>query len=160
MPQFLAAFEHLGRPLCEQVDPPAPIALGDSADRRGAGTACGAAYRHVSPSILSGDGGWAGLDKEVAGRLERPWNSRRRSRFAGVTFWSARTSQGLAADIDRMIRYYLQKLGKKRVLLIGYSQGADVLTFRGQSIVRLDSSGHRTGRAHGHVGARVVRNFT
>jgi len=28
-----------------------------------------------------------------------------------------------------MIRYYLAHLAKKRVLLIGYSQGADVLPF-------------------------------
>ena len=28
-----------------------------------------------------------------------------------------------------MIRYYLSRFGKKNVLLIGYSQGADVLPF-------------------------------
>ena len=44
-------------------------------------------------------------------------------------FWSARTPDGLAADLDRMIRYYAAHLNKKRVLLIGYSQGADVLPF-------------------------------
>ena len=44
-------------------------------------------------------------------------------------FWTARTPEGLAADTDRMIRYYLAHFGKKRVLLIGYSQGADVLPF-------------------------------
>ena len=78
--------------------------------------------------ILSGDGGWAGLDKDVAGALS----------VAGIPvvgldslryFWSPRTPAGLAADIDRMIRYYLPHLGKQRVLLIGYSQGADVLPF-------------------------------
>jgi type IV secretory pathway VirJ component len=44
-------------------------------------------------------------------------------------YWTARTPQGVAADTDRMIRYYLSHFGKKRVLLIGYSQGADVLPF-------------------------------
>ena len=44
-------------------------------------------------------------------------------------FWSARTPEGLASDLDRMIRYYLTQLGKQRVILIGYSQGADVLPF-------------------------------
>ena len=44
-------------------------------------------------------------------------------------YWTARTPEGLAADTDRMIRYYLARLGKKRALLIGYSQGADVLPF-------------------------------
>lgn len=78
--------------------------------------------------ILSGDGGWAGLDKDVAAALSA----------AGIPvigldslryFWGARTPAGLATDIDRMTRYYLSKLGKQRVLLIGYSQGADVLPF-------------------------------
>jgi len=78
--------------------------------------------------ILSGDGGWAGLDKDVAGALSA----------AGIPvigldslryFWSPRTPAGLAADIERLTRYYLAELGKRRVLLIGYSQGADVLPF-------------------------------
>jgi type IV secretory pathway VirJ component len=44
-------------------------------------------------------------------------------------YWTKRTPDGLAADADRMIRYYLAHFGKKRALLIGYSQGADVLPF-------------------------------
>ncbi len=78
--------------------------------------------------MLSGDGGWAGLDKDVAAALVA----------AGIPvvgldslryFWGARTPQGLADDLDRMIRFYLARFGKKRVLLVGYSQGADVLPF-------------------------------
>jgi type IV secretory pathway VirJ component len=78
--------------------------------------------------IMSGDGGWAGLDRDIAAALSAKgifvvgWDSLR-------YYWSARTPDGLAADTDRMIRYYLSHLGKKRVLLIGYSQGADVLPF-------------------------------
>ncbi len=78
--------------------------------------------------LLSGDGGWAGLDKEVAGAL-----AAKGIFVAGVDslryFWSARTPAGLAADLDRMIDYYTAKLGKHKVLLVGYSQGADVLPF-------------------------------
>ncbi len=78
--------------------------------------------------IMSGDGGWAGLDKEVAHAL-----SARGIPVVGLDslryFWTARTPDGLAADTDQMIRYYLAHLDKKRVLLIGYSQGADVLPF-------------------------------
>ena len=78
--------------------------------------------------ILSGDGGWAGLDKEVAQALAEHGIP-----VAGLDslryFWSARTPQGLAGDLDRMIRYYIAHFGKQRVLLIGYSQGADVLPF-------------------------------
>jgi type IV secretory pathway VirJ component len=78
--------------------------------------------------LLSGDGGWAGLDKEVAGAL-----AARGIPVAGIDslryFWHARTPQGLAQDIDRTLRYYAFQWKKKRAFLIGYSQGADVLPF-------------------------------
>jgi len=78
--------------------------------------------------LLSGDGGWAGLDKEVAGALSK----------AGVPvvgvdslryFWTSRTPASTAADIDRLVRFYSARWKKSRALLIGYSQGADVLPF-------------------------------
>ncbi len=78
--------------------------------------------------IMSGDGGWAGLDQDVAAALTAqgiPVVGLDSLRY----YWTARTPEGLAADTDRMIRYYLSRLGKRRVLLIGYSQGADVLPF-------------------------------
>ena len=78
--------------------------------------------------IMSGDGGWAGLDQDVAAAL-----SAKGIPVVGLDslryYWTARTPDGLAADTDRMIRYYLGHFGKQRVLLIGYSQGADVLPF-------------------------------
>jgi type IV secretory pathway VirJ component len=78
--------------------------------------------------IMSGDGGWAGLDQDVAAAL-----SAKGIAVVGLDslryYWTARTPEGLAADTDRMIRYYLAHFGKQRVLLIGYSQGADVLPF-------------------------------
>ncbi|MGH8460389.1 MAG: AcvB/VirJ family lysyl-phosphatidylglycerol hydrolase [Stenotrophobium sp.] len=78
--------------------------------------------------ILSGDGGWAGLDKDVAAAL-----SQKGIAIVGVDslryFWGARTPLGTAADIDRIVRYYAAHWNKKQVLLIGYSQGADVLPF-------------------------------
>lgn len=76
--------------------------------------------------FASGDGGWAGLDKQVAGALAQ----------AGIPvvgldslryFWTARTPQGLAVDLDRIVRYYARRWGRNRVILIGFSQGADVL---------------------------------
>lgn len=78
--------------------------------------------------IISGDGGWAGLDKEVGAALVAKGVP-----VIGVDslryFWSARTPEGTAADLDRIIRYYAAQLNKKRVVLVGYSQGADVLPF-------------------------------
>lgn len=78
--------------------------------------------------IMSGDGGWAGLDQDVAAAL-----SAKGIPVVGLDslryYWTARTPDGLAADTDRMIRYYVAHFGKQHVLLIGYSQGADVLPF-------------------------------
>ncbi len=89
--------------------------------------------------LMSGDGGWAGLDQEIAGALS----------VAGIPvvgldslryYWTPRTPDGLAADTDRMIRYYSNRFNKKRVLLVGYSQGADVLPF---AVNRLPAASRR-----------------
>lgn len=78
--------------------------------------------------LLSGDGGWAGIDKELGRALAQQGIA-----VAGLDslryFWSARTPSGLAADLDRIVRYYAARWHRPRALLIGYSQGADVLPF-------------------------------
>jgi type IV secretory pathway VirJ component len=78
--------------------------------------------------MLSGDGGWAGLDQGVAAELNA-----RGIPVVGLDslryFWTARTPAGIGADLDRVIRYYLPHFAKHRAILIGYSQGADVLPF-------------------------------
>ncbi|MDB5986107.1 MAG: virulence factor family protein [Nevskia sp.] len=78
--------------------------------------------------LMSGDGGWAGLDQAVAGALAAqgiPVVGLDSLRY----YWSPRTPDGVAKDVDKIIRYYLGKYDKQRVLLVGYSQGADVLPF-------------------------------
>jgi type IV secretory pathway VirJ component len=78
--------------------------------------------------MLSGDGGWAGLDEGVAAEI-----TARGIPVVGLDslryFWTARTPAGMGADLDRLIRHYLPFYGKHRAILIGYSQGADVLPF-------------------------------
>lgn len=78
--------------------------------------------------LISGDGGWAGIDKELAAAL-----SKQGMPVVGVDslryFWKQRTPESTAADVDRLVRYYLNAWKKKSVLLIGYSQGADVMPF-------------------------------
>ena len=86
------------------------------------------AAKDVLAIMLSGDGGWAGLDREVARELNARsvpvvgWDSLR-------YFWDARTPDGAARDLDRVIRHYTQAWHKSRILLIGYSQGADTMPF-------------------------------
>jgi type IV secretory pathway VirJ component len=78
--------------------------------------------------ILSGDGGWAGIDKDVAGALAAKgipvvgWNSLQ-------YFWTARKPDAAAKDLERILRHYLAVWDKSEVLLVGYSFGADVLPF-------------------------------
>lgn len=76
--------------------------------------------------MASGDGGWASFDRKVAARLAR----------AGIPvvgldslryFWSRRTPQGFAVDLDRIARHYAAQWRRPRVVLVGFSQGADVL---------------------------------
>lgn len=78
--------------------------------------------------ILSGDGGWASLDREVGDALA--------AAGVGVVglnslsyFWTKRTPDGTAADVVRVIRHYADAWRAPRVLLVGYSRGADVLPF-------------------------------
>src|SRR6185437_14540758 len=74
--------------------------------------------------LVSGDGGWAGIDKEVAGAL-----AEKGIPVAGIDslryFWSPRTPAGMAKDLDRILRYYSSEWHRKHALVIGYSQGAD-----------------------------------
>ena len=78
--------------------------------------------------LVSGDGGWAGLDKEVAAGLVA-----RGIPVVGLDslryFWKARTPESFAADLDQVLNFYSDHWGKQRAIVIGYSQGADVLPF-------------------------------
>ncbi len=78
--------------------------------------------------LLTGDGGWAGLDQELAARLAAdgvPTVGLNSLKY----FWTERTPDETARDIARIMRHYLAAWHKQRVLLVGYSFGADVLPF-------------------------------
>jgi len=78
--------------------------------------------------FISGDGGWAGLDERVAAAV-----AARGIPVVGLDslryFWKARTPESAAADVDRVLHYYLAHWKKHRAILVGYSQGANVLPF-------------------------------
>jgi type IV secretory pathway VirJ component len=124
MPQFLSAYDELSNTAVPReassgtelgnlplVEVPASKPDGDS-----------------MAVILTGDGGWAGLDRALAADL-----ASRGIPVAGLStlqyFWKARTPEQTGTDLDRVIRHYLQKWHKSHVLVIGYSMGADVLPF-------------------------------
>jgi type IV secretory pathway VirJ component len=78
--------------------------------------------------ILSGDGGWAGVDKQMAASL-----AERGLPVVGLDSPSylatKRTPDGAATDLARLLKHYLAQWHKGRVLLIGYSHGADLAPF-------------------------------
>lgn len=76
--------------------------------------------------FLSGDGGWAELDKGVTAELVTHgistvgWDSL-------SYYWKPRQPAEVANDLTRVLRHYLELWHKQRIILIGYSFGADVL---------------------------------
>ncbi len=122
MPQFKKVFAELSR----QYNKPRPVAARIAnlpvhevrADKPGRTIAV----------LYSGDGGWAGLDRELAATLARNGVS-----VIGVDslqyFWTARDPEGAALDLKRLLDYYQEIWQFDRVLLVGYSMGADVLPY-------------------------------
>lgn len=78
--------------------------------------------------FLTGDGGWAQLDKELAQHF-----SAQGINVLGFDslsyFWRKRTPEETAAEISALITSYQNKWQKKHLVLLGYSFGADVLPY-------------------------------
>jgi type IV secretory pathway VirJ component len=78
--------------------------------------------------ILTGDGGWADIDKSLAAGLAGAgvpvvgWSSL-------SYYWTPRTPEAASRDLARIIEHYSAAWKKERVLLVGYSFGADALPF-------------------------------
>lgn len=130
LPQLLASYDSLsGRarasddvardladlPLTEVIPAGAPV--------RGPG-----ADANAFALLLTGDGGWAGLDKDVSAALAAqhiPVVALNSLRY----YWKRRSPEEAAADAARIIEHYSRRLSRSRVVLMGYSFGADVLPF-------------------------------
>jgi type IV secretory pathway VirJ component len=78
--------------------------------------------------MLSGDGGWRSIDQHVTDPL----------RAAGIPvvgfltppyFEERRTPEESACALERVIRHYSTAWHRGKVVLLGYSRGADVLPF-------------------------------
>jgi type IV secretory pathway VirJ component len=78
--------------------------------------------------IVTGDGGWGVTDRGIAERL-----AARGVPAVGLNslkyFWNSKTPESSGRDLERILLHYLDAWGKKRVVLVGYSFGADVLPF-------------------------------
>ena len=78
--------------------------------------------------LITGDGGWAGLDRAVSAGLAS--NGVPVVGFDSLSyFWNRRTPAETESAVERTLRHYVSIWGKQRIILIGYSFGADVLPF-------------------------------
>lgn len=78
--------------------------------------------------FLTGDGGWANLDKQVVAEMRahgiavvglntRPYLSKRK------------TADEIGNDLTRISRHYLSAWKRPRLAIVGYSRGADIMPF-------------------------------
>lgn len=78
--------------------------------------------------MISGDGGWAKIDKSISDGL-----SALGIPVVGLNaleyFWTKRDPDALARDVATVIESYAARWKTPNVVLIGYSRGADVLPF-------------------------------
>ncbi len=135
MPQFKEAFARITRADAAPGQPaalaPATAASTPESDVGGLPLvevpAKGAASDTMAV-IVSGDGGWAGIDREIGTVI-----AGRGIPVVGLNslqyFWKRKTPDIAAADLVRILRHYLAAWHKQRVLLVGYSRGAEVLPF-------------------------------
>jgi type IV secretory pathway VirJ component len=78
--------------------------------------------------LLSGDGGWAPADKSLAAAFA--------ARGVAVIGFDSpsylsreRTPDEAARDLERILREYMRAWNRERVLIIGYSRGANIAPF-------------------------------
>jgi type IV secretory pathway VirJ component len=78
--------------------------------------------------FLTGDGGWAEIDKGVSQEL-----AKRGIDVVALSslqyFWKPRSPDETAKDVARILRHYLAAWKKHDAIIIGYSFGADVAPF-------------------------------
>ncbi len=77
---------------------------------------------------VTGDGGWNSFNQQMVQEFEHQgygvvaFNSRK-------YFWSGKSPEDFARDIAQLTDYYLQGWKKSSVIFVGYSFGADVVSF-------------------------------
>lgn len=111
-------------PICSAA-PPTSAAVHDTpvVELRGAD-----ASNDVLAIILSGDGGWADLDRDFGKAFQKQGLS-----TLGFDcfkyFWQVRQPDEVSRDINAVLHHYLSAWHKHKLLLVGYSFGASWLPF-------------------------------
>lgn len=78
--------------------------------------------------LFSGDGGWFSFEQSIANRLGNygiPTIGIDTKKY----FWNRKTPEKTASDMAEILIYYAKEWGKNKFILIGYSQGAEIVPF-------------------------------
>jgi type IV secretory pathway VirJ component len=78
--------------------------------------------------LISGDGGWYGFEQQIADNLAIrgiPTVGLDSKKF----FWNRRTPEETATDIAKALDYYCKEWGREKIIMIGYSLGAEIVPF-------------------------------
>jgi type IV secretory pathway VirJ component len=83
-----------------------------------------------APIILffSGDGGWLGFENNISekvGAYGIPTIGIDTKKY----FWARKTPEKCASDMAEILNFYSNEWGKNQFIIIGYSQGAEVIPF-------------------------------
>ncbi len=110
----------------ETAPPPAPVV--DVSDLPLVELPARGAATDVLAVVVSGDGGWAGIDRELGNAMAAHGVA-----VVGLNslqyFWKKKTPEVMGRDLERILRHYLAAWRKDRVLLVGYSRGAEAIPF-------------------------------
>ena len=78
--------------------------------------------------MISGDGGWYSFEQNLSDRFLKA-NMPTVGLDAKKYFWERKTPQQAADDISKVLHHYMELWKKQKVILVGYSIGAEVLPF-------------------------------
>jgi type IV secretory pathway VirJ component len=78
--------------------------------------------------LFSGDGGWFGFEQNIAEKLGAfgiPTIGIDTKKY----FWNRKTPEKTSSDIAELLNFYGQEWNKNQFIIIGYSQGAEIVPF-------------------------------
>ena len=154
-PQFVEAYRAI--PTARRDDEPSLVTAPEIADLSLVEVpATNGGERDTLAILLTGDGGWADIDKTLAAGLSAHgipvvgWSS------LGY-YWTPRSPAGAAADLQRIIEHYTTTWRRSRVLIVGYSFGADVAPFLVNRLPRVGKGQSDSSCVAGTIRHGIVR---
>ncbi|GJG86661.1 hypothetical protein tb265_18420 [Gemmatimonadetes bacterium T265] len=79
--------------------------------------------------LITGDGDWAAIDKGIAGAVAAGGVPVVGLKVRAYLEHGKRTPDGLTRDVERLARAYMARWNRDRVLLLGFSRGAEYAPF-------------------------------